>query len=129
MNSSATARASGGYLWPARWLSQPNSPGDPPWSNFPSNTLTQVGTLVVPNIELSWEALDGNTPLDANPNTNGGVRVYPDQLSPTDTQSRRSVFLKVRTTPPVPGQRAHVSFWKGRLGLREGTTDANARYA
>ncbi|HEU0011624.1 MAG TPA: Calx-beta domain-containing protein, partial [Verrucomicrobiae bacterium] len=31
-----------------------------PWSNFPSNTLTQIGTLVVPIIELTWETFPDN---------------------------------------------------------------------
>ncbi len=77
-----------------------------PWADFPTNNAASIGTLVVPRIEVTWETfLLGNSPLDHNPNAGGGLRVFPDQLSPTDTESRKGVIVKIQTTPPVPGQR------------------------
>ena len=74
-----------------------------PWADFP-NPAGLVGTLVVPRIDLTWEEVPGNAPIEDNPGVNGGKRVFPDQLSPTDMENRRYVILRVSTTPAAPGQ-------------------------
>ncbi len=71
---------------------------DPSFSN-------KTATLIVPQLEIVWEEVPGNVPLESNPNINGGLRVFPDHTSPTDTTDRRHVIVEVRTTPPAPGQR------------------------
>jgi hypothetical protein len=75
-----------------------------PWSNFPADPTQPVGTLTVPKLELFWTNLVGNAALGTNSNWGGGVCVFPDQLSPTDTAQRNKVRLRVKTTPPLPGR-------------------------
>lgn len=76
-----------------------------PWSNFPANPNQPVATLIVPKIDVSWETRPGNVALDANPKVGGGMRIYPDATSPTDSVSGRDrVKVRIKTTPPVPLQ-------------------------
>ena len=75
-----------------------------PWSNFPTDPTVSVGTLVVPKIEVFWTNISGNVALDANTNANGGVRMFPDALSPSDAVNRNRVRVRVKTTPPLSGQ-------------------------
>ena len=76
-----------------------------PWASFPTDPTVAVGTLTVPKIEVFWTNYFGNIPLDNNPNDGGGMRVFPDQISPTDNNTLRNrVQIRVKTTPPLPGQ-------------------------
>jgi hypothetical protein len=74
------------------------------WSNFPADSSVSVGTLTVPKIEVTWEAAVGNTALDTNSNAGGGVRMFPDALSPTVSGFRNTVIVNVKTIPALPGQ-------------------------
>ena len=41
--------------------------------------------------------------LDGNPNTGGGLRIFPDKQSPQDAVDRRTVRVRAITSEPVPG--------------------------
>jgi len=77
-------------------------------TKFPAYNLNSVATLTVPRIEILFTNQTGNTPLDANPNWGGGLRVYPDQLTPTDTTARNQIKVTVKTTPPLNGQKVRL---------------------
>src|SRR5262249_36738987 len=48
-------------------------------------------------------ASPANTPLDANPNLGGGLRIFPDKLTPTDPVFRRYVHVIAKVSSPIPG--------------------------
>jgi hypothetical protein len=75
-----------------------------PWSNFPTDPSVAIGTLTVPKIDVTWEAAVGNTALDTNGNAGGGVRMFPDALTPSASGFRNTVIVNVKTTPPLPNQ-------------------------
>ena len=74
------------------------------WSNFPADPTVSIGTLVVPKIEVFWTNVTGYAALDANTNAGGGVRMFPDALSPSDNVNRNRVQVRVKVTPPLNGQ-------------------------
>jgi hypothetical protein len=75
------------------------------WANFPTDPTVAIGNLIVPKIEVFWTNYFDNIALDDNPNAGGGVRVFPDQISPTDNSTTRNrVRVLVKTTPALPGQ-------------------------
>lgn len=41
--------------------------------------------------------------LDGNPKAGGGLRIFPDKTTPTDTIQRNRILVRARITPPVPG--------------------------
>lgn len=90
---------------PAAWVVQdPQNKIGPgkDWFNIPVNPANAVATLIVPRIEVLWETKPGNEALDANTNTGGGLRIYPDATAPTDNVAgRNTVRVRVRTTPAV----------------------------
>lgn len=56
--------------------------------------------VVVPKIEsITIEAID--SALNANPNTGGGRRIYPDKQTPTDATNRKKVRIVAKIDPPV----------------------------
>jgi hypothetical protein len=59
-------------------------------------TVTVVGIAAV-----DFDALD--SPLDDNPNTGEGLRIYPDRDSPEDAVNRRTVRVQAFSVPPEPG--------------------------
>ncbi len=69
--------------------------------NNPSN-ITH-GFLATPvNVQsVVFEAI--NSPLDHNPNAGGGLRIFPDKQSPTDTLNRRRVRVKATLNAAVAG--------------------------
>jgi len=77
-------------------------------TSFPTPAQNPVGTLTVPRIDLTFTNVTGNTALDTNSNWNGGMRVFPDQLSPTDMTARNVVRVRVRTTPAMPGKQVRL---------------------
>lgn len=70
-----------------------------PWSNFPLDPSASIGSLIVPKIDVTFTNISGNAALDGNTNAGGGLRVFPDQLSPTDFTLRNRLNVKVKTTP------------------------------
>lgn len=44
-----------------------------------------------------------NSPLDNNPNAGGGLRVFPERMSPVETDFRESVFVTATVFPAAPG--------------------------
>lgn len=56
----------------------------------------------LPGVEsVVFEEIDSS--LDSNPNTGGGLRIFPDKQSPTDTINRRKVRVKATLTRPIAG--------------------------
>ncbi|MCI0746639.1 MAG: hypothetical protein L0Y58_14660 [Verrucomicrobia subdivision 3 bacterium] len=74
------------------------------WSNFPTDPSVSIGSLIVPRIELTWEAAVGNAALETNPNEGGGLRIFPDALTPTASGFRNNVIVNVKTIPALPNQ-------------------------
>ncbi len=71
-----------------------------------SCTVTTDPVVVLAVDSLTWERADpGNTDLEANSPINGGVRIFPDKLSPGDLTPtiRRQVKLVATVAPPVAG--------------------------
>jgi len=69
--------------------------------------------VVVQVTSLTWEKRDGtNLDLDNCPN-NGGLRTFPDKLTPDDPwpQFRRQVKLVAQIAPPIPGITLHFRVW------------------
>jgi Glucodextranase, domain B len=56
---------------------------------------------------LTFEAID--SPLDANPNAGGGLRIFPDKQTPSDTVDRSKVRVRATITPAVANR---VVFFK-----------------
>ncbi|MEP6664628.1 MAG: hypothetical protein ABJC04_13290, partial [Verrucomicrobiota bacterium] len=77
-------------------------------TSFPTPAQNPVGTLTVPRIDILFTNVIGNTPLDVNSNWNGGMRVFPDQLSPTDMTARNVVRVRITTTPAMPGKQVRL---------------------
>jgi hypothetical protein len=53
----------------------------------------QVSSIVVRVNSVEWEVIA--SPLDANPNAGGGLRIFPEKTTPTDTTDRTTVMVKV----------------------------------
>jgi hypothetical protein len=71
-----------------------------------SCTLTTDPVVVLALDSLTWEKADpGNADLEANAPINGGVRIFPDKLSPGDSTPtiRQQVKLVATVAPPVAG--------------------------
>jgi len=69
------------------------------------SALAETRTVVVGVAALHWEKADAiNADLGDCPN-NGGKRIFPDKLSPTDSNSelRRQVKLTATVAPPIAG--------------------------
>ncbi len=69
-------------------------------------TVTTGPIVVLAVGSLTWEKADpSNADLEANAPINGGVRIFPDKLSPTDSTPtiRRQVKLVATVAPPVAG--------------------------
>ena len=60
-----------------------------------------IHILKVPSLTVEWVEI--NSPLDDNPNTGGGKRIFPDKTSPTDSTRRNTVRVKATVTPAVSG--------------------------
>lgn len=56
-------------------------------------------------VSVAWEAID--SPLDTNPNAGGGLRIFPDKASPTDTTDRSKVRLRATVTPTTANVAVH----------------------
>jgi hypothetical protein len=55
-------------------------------------------------VELKIERYAGDSPLDTNPNAGGGLRVYPEKRTPTDTSaSFDSVKVTAKLSRPLSG--------------------------
>ncbi|MFV0389415.1 MAG: hypothetical protein ACK5NT_11750 [Pyrinomonadaceae bacterium] len=102
-------------------ITQPNYTATPFLANppevfYPSDTFDMIDEIdTYPNIacttnaEISNVALEAiNSSLDSNPgngnpNTNSGLRIFPDKISPADTTNRATVKVKATVTPAVEG--------------------------
>ena len=66
-----------------------------------SSPLGGIHAASFNSLQLSWQAM--NSPLDANPNAGGGLRIFPDKQTPTDTTNRSLVRLVAQVKPAAPG--------------------------
>jgi len=48
-------------------------------------------------VSVMWEAID--SPLDDNPNSGGGLRIFPGKQTPTDTTDRDTVLVRAKVYP------------------------------
>ena len=65
----------------------------------PCGTSTQVNYTVVTIASVELVAV--NSPLDTNPNTGGGLRIFPDKTTPGDAINRRRVRVRATLTAAV----------------------------
>jgi len=63
---------------------------------IPANPFGIAGVSTVELIDIP-----GNVPMDPNPNTGGGRRIYPDKQTPGDGTVRRKVRVKATLTLPA----------------------------
>lgn len=75
------------------------STGEVPGS--PSSALGGIHMASFNTLQLNWQAL--NSALDNNPNVGGGLRIFPDKQTSTDTLNRALVQLKAQVQPAVSG--------------------------
>jgi len=75
-------------------LIDPDGPG-PAFYTCPD--MVRVTVLKVDSVE--WEAIE--SPIDNNPNANGGKRLFPGKADPTDTTPRNTVRVKATITPAI----------------------------
>lgn len=77
-----------------------------------SNLLSKTATLIVPKVELTWTNKGDNLALDDNTNAiNGevrGQRIFVGAKTPTDSNLRNTVMLKIKTAPPLIGSNVWV---------------------
>jgi hypothetical protein len=102
-----------------------------------SNLAAKVATLLVPKVELTWEAKGDNLPLDDSHQTNGtgqvmGKRIFVGAKTPSESDARNTVMLKVKVTPALPGSNVWVRSFDvddttPDRDDNEGIIDANGR--
>ena len=68
-------------------------------SNAPYNVADMI-SLTVYEINAEW--LQATSSLDTNPGLNGGTRIFPDKLTPTDSVPRDVLGVTATTTPALP---------------------------
>jgi hypothetical protein len=86
------------------------------WVEPPPPSAGDIGTLIVPNLELTWVTKGDNTTIEDNtdpstgqPMLGGGKRIYVGAKSPSDAANRRNTaMIKVKTTPPLPGKTVNL---------------------
>ena len=80
------------------------------YTSSQGTSLTRIVSLTAINVQSVWYERDaGQVPIDNNPHIGGGLRVFPEKKTPTDTSSGRgTVTVKARVYPAVAGQK--VSF-------------------
>lgn len=84
-----------------------------------SHSSDSLRTLPAPDVtSLVFEAID--SPLDTNPNTTGGQRIFPDFNNPNDTVNRR----RVRVRAVVDGNLAGRTVYFRNFDLDDPSTDA-----
>jgi hypothetical protein len=86
---------------PQQLLGSHTDPGDgPQYSN-------KTATVIVPRLELAWTNKGDNLPLDTNTNGfNGevrGQRIFTGAKTPSDSNLRNTVMLRIKSTPPLVG--------------------------
>jgi hypothetical protein len=86
----------------------------------PCGTSTQVDYTVVSVANVELLAID--SPLDSNPNAGGGLRVFPDKVSPSDSANRRRVRIRATLTAAVPD----ISVYFRSFDFDDPSTDATA---
>lgn len=74
----------------ARAFKSGMTPSPPTTATYTVYTVTKV------------EIVKENSPLDANPNAGGGLRIFADRNSPSDTNFRDSVIVTATISPAVP---------------------------
>ena len=78
---------------------------------MPNLQASTIRVVNVASVSFATYTSCGNVPLNINPNTGGGFRIYPDKLDPretTDTEyCRRRVRVIARLTEPLAGITVH----------------------
>lgn len=73
------------------------------------NSLPTLSTTL--DLNVVWvsdiEIIAINSPLDANPNAAGGLRIYPGQMTPGDATARNVVKIRATIFPAVAGLDVH----------------------
>jgi len=76
--------------------------GESVFSACASRCIINPTDIAVVNVaSMEFEPMD--SPLDANPNAGGGLRIFPDKTSPNDTVNRRAVRVKATISMPIAG--------------------------
>jgi hypothetical protein len=66
-----------------------------------AQVAANIGTVE----KVEWIAMD--SPLDGNPKEGGGLRIYPDKVTPNDMLNRQKVKVRATLTQPAVG----VTIW------------------
>jgi len=83
------------------------------WLNYGNCCWDSAAAVTVVKVEsLEWRARTGNQELGDCPN-NGGKRIFPGKLSPTDADpgARRQVDLVATVYPPIEGVPVDIGVW------------------
>jgi hypothetical protein len=92
-------------------FTSPSSPGPEtvtvmvsgtPWPGETCEASASDTITIIKVDSVEWVAVD--SPLDTNPNTGGGKRIYSGKQTPTDTTNRKKVKARATITPAIAGQ-------------------------